>query len=341
MKRILLAVVIIIVHFTYSRAQQTLQVSFEDSSTHNITVWGMVDSKYPRFMYKIDPVLFHIAGRENIFAFPLLGTALYRLKPNLHLNGELQFPLVDAAKMANRFEKDSADFVIRHALFVQLGINYLFKTYDHKKEQRINLFKESKYDAAGLVKVYYTFKVPIEVSRSFGMRAGLYYYQQSYTYGDLGYPVGDTVHIGKKISGQYGSVYIGASYNVIKSLRLKSETLGNGQMATNTSFYADLMYSPVVKVDGVIRNAYYTNNGFQEISYDYANLTSVANVKRLGWRFGFDHFGAGGRKATNKKRALLIGWGYGMEFGALPGVFGDNGYFKLKVGITFAKSARL
>jgi hypothetical protein len=209
-------------------------------------------------------------------------------------------------------------------LNLQVGGSYHIIDNELKGTSKIMLTSK-KVKTMQLTSVDYV-TVNSKVRQIVGIRGGGYYMQTTTNLGTA------MIKQGRVMTGSDGSVlvpggrnaiysslmapgfYLGGSFGQIRNVAIKADKFG--VLGNNTIFtsYADLMYSPFLRIDDVLIQEPGTEN---TITYTADNL----KLNRVGWRAGFDIM-------YNQDKYFS----FGGEIGARPTLAGRGMYAMAKVG---------
>lgn len=234
----------------------------------------------------------------------------------------------DLAKKNAGIRVNNEDFAISNSfapyLNMQIGGSYHIVDNELKGTSKIMLTSK-KVKTMQLTTVDYV-TVNSKVRQIIGIRGGGYYMQTTTNVGAA------MLKQAKVLQGSDGTIlepgirnaiysnlfapgfYLGGSFGQIRNVAIKADKFG--MLGNNTIFtsYADLMYSPFLRVDNIIIQEPGTENN---VVYSTDNL----RLNRLGWRAGFDIM-------YNQDTYFS----FGGEIGARPTLAGRGIYAMAKVG---------
>ena len=201
--------------------------------------------------------------------------------------------------------------------YFEAGMTWHFKDFEEEGKTKLVLYKKSYKGNKWAARVPLHASIPCKVRKIYGGRIGGIVWNSTLdvtralivdgkTNADLA-NLPDDANLFSNIHS--GGLYAGSSITWIRNVAVGFDQFESNVDDSMVTLYADVLYSPYLKVD--------------DIQYlDQAYNTGVLKIKSFGFRLGLDG-------KFNRK----VGWGYGGEFGYRPTVAGLGFFATFKVAI--------
>lgn len=215
--------------------------------------------------------------------------------------------------------------------YFELGGTYHIKDWESTGKTKMTLYKNSYKGNKWAARVPLQTEVPSKVRKIYGGRLGAIVWnsttningalhKQNLTNADLLNDSGEGLPLTYTTNGKTNTfnvfsnvnsaaIYLGGSLTRIRNVAVAFDNYEGGLDDGILSFYFDILYAPLVKVDNI---------RYQNVTYS----VSALKMNPLGFRIGMDG-----------KFNRTLSWGYGGEIGYRPSIKGRSYYTMFRIAI--------
>jgi hypothetical protein len=203
--------------------------------------------------------------------------------------------------------------------YFEFGMTWHVKDFDEQSKTKIVLYKSSFKGNRWAAQVPLRAEVPCKVRKIYGARFGSIVWNSTLdfsgalqlngkTNSDIANgALGSSLNLFSNIYS--AGIYAGGSMTWIKNIAVNFDQYDGGVDDGIITLYADILYSPYLKVEDI---------KYEDVSYN----PGILKLKSFGFRAGLDG-------KFNRK----LSWGYGGEFGYRPSVAKMGFFAVIKIAI--------
>lgn len=201
--------------------------------------------------------------------------------------------------------------------YLEMGMTWHMKDFEEQGKTKLVLYKKSYKGNKWAGRVPLHAEIPCRVRKIYGARVGGIVWNSTLDVSralqvvdksnvDLA-NFDESINLFSNIHS--GGLYAGASMTWIRNVAVSFDQFESNVDDSMLSLYADILYSPYLKIDDI---------RYQGSAYN----THILKIKSFGFRLGLDG-------KFNRK----VGWGYGGEFGYRPSVEGLGFFAMFRIAI--------